>query len=485
MSTQLVERHPEAILMASKLEETRDAVAGEFFVKRKRTRYLKHPSSVDSTSAEASIRYEIYLDNAEFDGYPAQTLESMTGRMKFDAATIELPDRLNYLIESSDGDGVSLSGAMQNSASEIAQVLWQVLVVDYKGLTDVNAESLSIADIEQLNPRATIKAYSRENVIDWHYDRVNGKMQLVYIMLLEKTYKFTPDTQNREVVESFLILALDENGNYYQRKMVRSNDQALTPSERSYVKVSGQSLKWLPVLVASDKELLAGRMPLKMGYLSRICDISMMRYRMSAEYKETMRNLPPTTYTKGWTGNDHDVFKEINGGRDFIITGSGSVNNLPSSVTVEIVGVNAQVEPYERYFERSKSEARSMGAVIPESSEAAKTATEVSNAASEQNAVLSMIADSLEAVYTRLCLYCGMFEGLWGQDAIEQNMDKVSIVLPRDFANIKLSAQDRAAILNEHLGGLITKEEALLQLEAGGVLATDAETILNASDSGE
>lgn len=485
MSTQLVERHPEAILMAPKLEETRDAVAGEFFVKRKRTRYLKHPSSVDSTSPEAVTRYDIYLDNAEFDGYPAQTLESMTGRMKFEAATIEVPDRINYIIESSDGDGVSLSGAMQNTASEIAQVLWQVLVVDYKGLTDVNAESLSIADIEQLNPRATIKAYSRENVIDWHYDRVNGKMQLVYIMLLEKTYKFTPDTQNREVVESFLILALDENGNYYQRKMVRSNDQALTPSDLSYVKVAGQPLKWLPVLVASDKELQAGRMPLKMGYISRICDISMMRYRMSAEYKETMRNLPPTTYTSGWRENGMDSFASNNEGRRFIMTGSGAVNNMPEGVTVEVVGVNAQVEPYERYFERSKSEARSMGAVIPESSEAAKTATEVSNAAAEQNAVLSMIADSIEAVYTRLCLYCCMFEGLWGQDSIEQNMDKFSILLPRDFANIKLSSQDRDAIRNDYLVGLITKEEALLQLEAGGVLATDAETILNAADNGE
>jgi phospholipid N-methyltransferase len=287
------------------------------------------------------------------------------------------------------------------------------------------------------------------------------------------------------MIESYLVLALDEDGNYYQQKITKAVNSSLSTGPREYVTIKGAPLKWLPVIFPSDEELQAGKLPMELGFLSPICDLALARYRMSAEYKETIRNLPPTTYTKGWTANDHDTFKQINNGRDFIITGSGSVNNLPNDVTVEIVGVNAQVEPYERYFERSKSEARSMGAVIPESSEAAKTATEVSNAAAEQNAVLSMVADSLEAVYTRLCLYCGMFEGLWSQDAIEQNMDKVSIALPRDFASIKISAQDRAAILNEHLGGLITKEEALLQLEAGGVLATNAETILNAYDSGE
>jgi hypothetical protein len=485
MANQIVEQHPERLLMFPKLEETRDSLAGEFFIKLKTTRYLKHPSSVDSKSPEAAVRYGIYIDNAEYDNYPHNTLKSLVGRMKFEAAKVEVPPRLSYLIESADGDGMSLSGMMTNTAKEALSVKWQVIIADYKGLSDVDTESLSIADIEQMQPRVSLKAYSRDNVVDWHYERVNGVMQLTYIMLLEKAYKFIPASQHREVIESYLILALDEQGNYYQQKMVRGIDAQLSPGEPSPVSVGGQPLKWLPVLIASDEELAAGSLPREMGYVSPICELALMRYRMSAEYKETIRNLPPTTYTKGWKGNDMDTFAESNGGRRYIQTGSGSVNNLPEGVTVEVVGVNAEVQAYERYlYDTSLKRMAELGAVMPGDMKNV-TAEAVSTTAAEQNARLENLADALESVYRRLFLYAGMFEGLWSPDNIEQNMDAISIELPRDFANAKLSPQERDSIRNDFLSGLISQMEAREQLIAGGVPLEDAEAYLNRQDSGE
>ena len=480
-----IQQHPEKLLMAEKLEETRDTVLGEFFIKRKKTRYLKHQSSIDKTSPDALVRYEIYLDNAEYDNYPANTLKSLVGRMKFDDANIEMPERISYLIESVDGDGMSLTGAMTESAKQIIPVKWQVLIADYKGLSDVDTESLSLADIEALEPRATIKSYSRENVFDWHFERVDGKMQLTYIMLLEKAYKFDPATQNRESIESYLILALDENGNYYQQKMVRGADVQLTPGERSYVTVAGSPLRWLPVLIVSDEELPAGSLPREMGYLSPICELALMRYRMSAEYKETIRNLPPTTYTQGWKSNDMEVFAAANQGRTFIMTGSGAVNNLPEGVTVDVVGVNAEVQAYERYlFDTSLKRMAELGAVMPGDMKNV-TAEAVATTAAEQNARLINLADSLEAAYRRMCLYCCMFEGLIAPDAIEQNLDMVKVEITRDFASSKLTPQERDAIRNDFLAGLISNMEAREQLIAGGVPLEDAETYLDRIDSGE
>jgi hypothetical protein len=198
-----------------------------------------------------------------------------------------------------------------------------------------------------------------------------------------------------------------------------------------------------------------------------------------------MRNLPPTTYTKGWTGNDHETFKECNGGRDYIITGSGSVNNLPNNVTVEVVGINAQVEPYERYFERNTAQARQLGAVIPDDNSADKTATEVAVNSAEQNARLHGVADSIESTYIRACLYCGMFEGLWSPDSIEQNSKQITIELHREFTATKLSADEVRVIMELVMSGLKTREQAIRELEAGGWSKEDAETTLDSMDGGE
>jgi hypothetical protein len=222
-----------------------------------------------------------------------------------------------------------------------------------------------------------------------------------------------------------------------------------------------------------------------MGYLSPICELALMRYRMSAEYKETIRNLPPTTYTQGWKSNDMEVFAAANQGRTFIMTGSGAVNNLPEGVTVDVVGVNAEVQAYERYlFDTSLKRMAELGAVMPGDMKNV-TAEAVATTAAEQNARLINLADSLEAAYRRMCLYCCMFEGLIAPDAIEQNLDMVKVEITRDFASSKLTPQERDAIRNDFLAGLISQMEAREQLIAGGVPLEDAEAYLDRIDSGE
>lgn len=476
--------HENVSRMQDKVIETRAALAGEFFVKELRTTLLPHPSSVDSTSADAQERYNIYLSNAEYDGYPAQTLESLIGRMKFDSATIELPEKISYLIESADGDGLSLQGMMQNSAAEILPLKWQCLVADYQGLSDVNIEDISLEEVKRLNPRSTIKAYSRENVVNWHFERVSGALQLVYLLLREIGSTFDSVNGLRSKVESFLILGIDENGNYYQQKIVRGIDSGLETGELSYVTVNKAPLKWIPAIFASDKELAAGKLPLELGYLSPICDLALARYRMSAEYKETMRNMPPTTYVFGANTNYQEDFQKANG-RTFIMTGSGSVNVLPDGCTVQIVGGSMTTSDYLKDFEKNEKSAMALGAVIHKVDGTQKTAEEIATVASEQNARLVSLANSLEQCYRRLCLYCGMFEGLWPADAIESNLDNVAIKLTREFAKAKLSAQDRDAIRNDYLAGIIPKSEALAQLDAAGVLIEDAQMLLDMADSGQ
>lgn len=472
-----VKTHPEYNLTAVAVQSVRDAVAGSVFVKDKSTDYLPNPSEIDTTSPDAVARYNRYLQGAEWDAYPEQTLRSMLGKLRVDDAVVELPDSVAYLNEDTDGDGMSLKAMMQQSASELLQVKWQCLVADYQGLTDVAIEDISVAELSAIEARAVIKAYSRENVIYWHFSRINGKLQMSYLMLREVGTTFDQYTMVDTAVKSYLVLALDEDGNYYQQKITDGGNASLVEGERNYVTVGNAPLKWLPVQFAMDEQGVTGKLPKELGFLAPICDLTYARYQMSAEYKEAMRSMPPTRDVLGLAGTKMDQFKEANG-RSYYATGANAVNFLPEGVSVELNSGNMEVEFYERYFTANEDKIRSLGGVIVSDASSDKTATEVSTNAAEQNARLTSIADGIEAAYKRIISYCMMFEGAASQDNIESSMDLITLELNRDFAAAKLTTEEVKAIQDLYLTGLMTKKMATEKLLAGGWLMGDIEQIL-------
>lgn len=478
--------HPDYTLMQEELDNVRTALLGSPFVKAKRELLLPHPSSIDTTSKEAVMRYNAYLAGAEFDEVPGQTLKTIMGRMNFPAMTVELPDRISYLEQNIDNDGTSLIGAVENAAANVAAVKWHCLVADYRGLSGLAIDEVSKADVAAMNPRATVKQYPRESVVWWNYERIDDAMQLTFIMLRETQLDFNQQTFVGTIIESFLILSLDEDGNYYQQKLVRNTAGAgYEMGERDYVLVGNQPLKWLPVEIVSDEELNPGVLPKNLGYLAPICDLTLHRYRVSAEYKEAMRMIAPTVNTSGWTQLGWDTeFPKMNNNRGYIITGTGGINNLPEGVTMEVISASVELAGYERYFKDSESKLRALGASFATEQSKEQTATEASIANSEQTARLVSMAYQLEAAFKRVILYAGAFEGLWGVDDIESNLDQIQLMLNKEFAEQKMSPADRDGVRNDYLSGLINKEEALKQLERGGILISDAETLINSDDGG-
>lgn len=477
--------HPEYTLMQEEVKNVRTAILGSPFVKAERETLLPHPSSIDTSSPEAKMRYNAYLAGAEFDEFPKQTLKTILGRMKFNSLSVELPDKISYLIENIDNDGTSLIGAIENAAASIAPLKWHCLVTDYRGLSGLALDEVSKADVAAIKPRASIKQYPRESVIWWNYDRIDDAMQLTFIMLREVTLDFNKQTFLGTSVESFLILALDENGDYYQQKIVRNVGGAgYIMGEPDYVEVGNKPLKWLPVEIVADEELTPGKLPMDLGMLAPICDLALARYRVSAEYKEAMRMIAPTVNVIGMDSLAYKDFKEINQ-RDYVITGSGGVNLFSKDCSMEVVAAGVSLEGYEQYFKNNEAKVRALGGSFPTDQGKEQTATEANIGNAEQTARLVTMAYQLEAGFKRAILYAGMFEGIWSPDDIESNLDQIKLMLNKDFAQSKMSPQERDAIRNDYLAGLIGKEEALKQLEQGGVLISDAETLLAMDDGAD
>lgn len=477
-----ITKHPDYTLMQEEVTKVRDCVRGAFFVKLKQTDYLPHPSSLDKTSPSAKMRYQQYIAGAEYDEIPSQTLKALIGKMELESAEIEAPDRLEYLLEDADGDGMSINAMMEQAASNVLAVKWHVLVADYQGLSDLPAQDVSLADLKELKPRATIKQYSRDSVVYWHHERIGGKMQLSYICFYEQAILFNPASMVQKKIDSYLILALDENGDYYQQKVVVGSD-GLQQGERNYMQVGNSALKWLPVQIVCDEALQAGMLPQEMGYLSGIVDLTLARYQVSAEYKEAMRMLPPTTNFYGIGSLDWETFKEING-RDYVATGAGAVNIFSGDSKGELLSANIALEGYERYFKDNEAKLRALGAVFPADLSGNRTATEVQTYSEEQSSRLVGLANQLEGAFARILKYCLMFEGLIPQDNVEQSGD-VSVRLKKDFGQSRISAQDVQQIRELYMSGLIDKKEAIDQLSAGGWTISSAEELLNRGDGAD
>jgi len=399
----------------------------------------------------------------------------MIGKMRIHDATLTVPEQVNYIVTDADGDGLPLLDAIEFAANNILQMKYHALVVDYQGLGDVDLKAVSIADAREANIRSSIKQYARENIVNWHFDRVNGAMQLAWIMLLERGSDFNEETYTHEDIESYLILALDEEGNYYQQKVVYASGKK-EEGERNYVTVNGQAMKWLPVIFAADEQIPPSMLPNQIGFIGAICDLTLQKYRVSAYYKETQRNLTPTVFTSGWQVGDLEQFKILNG-RDYIATGGVVVNNLPEGVTVDIKSPAAEMTDFQWYFGKADERILSMGGASKR--EQVMTATEAEIYAAEQNSMLTSIADNLEKSFKKAITYCMMFEGLIAPEQVELETEEIVIALPRDFASPKLDVEEVKALFEAYMQGLKTKEQVVTMLANGGWDYQTAEETLN------
>lgn len=460
------------------LKLVRDSVAGEPTIKHETTEYLKHPNMLDTTSAQQQRRYAAYIDGAEFHETPSETEMSMIGQMTEGEISAEFPAQIEYLIEDSDGDGMPLSGAIENTFKNVLEAGYHILLAEMSGLTGLDTEQVSIADLKEINPRATIKHYTRESLIDWDFRRINGVMQLSLLVLREVQQERDSTTLVRTEVTTYLVLHLDDDGFYYQQKYVSQIDskQYIKDGGPYYPTVSGKKLSWIPAEIVFDREVPSGHIPERMGYLYRICSQALYRYRASADYKEALRMIQPTTFTKGWKDNDFALFKELNE-RDYIAFGAGVSNNLPNEVEVDIKGMGVEDEPFERYFDRNEKITRAMGGVIGEDEQsAALTATEARIDNSKAAAVMKSIVKNTERAMIRMIAYCGMYMGLWDQDAVEENISQILLKLPRDFGQPRMTVEEIVAAVN---ATLISKKEGTRQLVAAGKTIEEAEVILD------
>lgn len=454
----------------------RDCVEGESAIKNSDQvkLYLPDPRYVDKRNVklteQARVEYDAYLQCADYDNFPESTLSSWVGLMDIDKAEFELPSSVEHLEENADGDGLSLREMMELSASELFQMKFQGLLVEYGSeFGEFPEEEITKQQAQALGLRSSIKTYPRESIVDWDYGLVDGVKKLRYVKLKEEVTDTDFDKLTQQQYTNYLVCALDDEGYYYQKKFYKVSGigdgaESGIESEMIYPTANGQMLKSLPFILMFDQQIPAGTIPRQMGALYPICRKAISMFRTSADLNGALKIVGvPTVFTNGWKRGDIDVFKEVNDGRSNISFGTRTSNNLPNDVSVDVVQMNGTNQPLFEQMDRLQKRAKSLGAKIDDNQgEGDKTATEVRAENAKETALLVNVANSIQEGYEKAIMHAARFEG-------DENPE-FTITLNKDFTSTKMSEEERKILNQEFLSGVYTVEQYQYLLQAGGVV---------------
>ena len=449
----------------------RDAVDGEPIIKNDSNvqTYLPNPCVDIKDASEREQRYKRYVKNAEYDEIPSQTLDSICGSVfRKPVSYNNLKPVTKYLQDDADGDGLTMDEMLKIGLSELLMMRYFGMLSEYSDLSSTSLDDLTVSEARNIGAKSSVKMYPRESILNWDFKRINGMLQLSMVVLKEVDLVRKAGSFDSSEVDSYLVLGLDDDGEYYQRKFIDIDDGVW--SDYYYPLKAGSRWKFIPFEICVADNLPQGKIPEKLGYLSGICSKTLARYRTSADMKEALYlNGAPMTYSTGWDDNSLQLYKEMTG-KDYIVSSAGAHLPLPAGSSVGIMSWDMATSAYSDYMDRNEREIRALGGKFDTSDGVdQETATAAIIKAADKNGSLSNAVLNLERSVNRVLDYCAMYMG---------SDDGGEVELNREFYVQTINAQERAVISAEWQSGLISTKEALRQLEKGGVLTEDAETLL-------
>jgi hypothetical protein len=150
------------------VEKIRDVCKGADAVKAAGNEYLPFLDPSDK-SARNKKRNADYIQRAVFYAITGNTKVGLLGLAFRKDPTMTAPDKLNYLRDNADGAGASIYQQSQQVTENILEAAREGLYTDYAAETD----------------EAIILRYQAESIINWRTKRINGRDQLVLVVLRE------------------------------------------------------------------------------------------------------------------------------------------------------------------------------------------------------------------------------------------------------------------------------------------------------------
>ena len=252
-------------------EEVRDTVKGNRAIKKKGTKYLP------MLSGQEKKDYLRYQQKCKFFGATGRTLDGLHGNVfrKAPEQSSKVSKTFAKSLEDVDMLGTSLDQFVSDLIHDALQTNWGGILVDYARGT----EARSLADAEAQGLQAYLKYYQAENIINWEYRVIQGKIRLSLVVLVEPYSCPLPnDKFGYERLKKYRVLFIDSDTGQYMQEIYDEKQSLEHPSEVIQIRMNDKPLHEIPFYPCPGNE------PEK-SMLYDLAQLNLQHYQDTADYQ--------------------------------------------------------------------------------------------------------------------------------------------------------------------------------------------------------
>lgn len=303
----------------------RDTYRGERIIKQKGQTYLPATSGQIAdgmaTGQKGLTSYNAYKLRASFPEVVSDAIEAMLGVMHMKPPTIELPTKLETMLETATLNGESLEMLLR-------RINEQQLITGRLGLLlDVPSEAA-------VGVMPYIALYTAENIINWDDgSRDELVLQKMNFVALDET-EFERGSQFEwEEQKKYRILILgdpdtNEPAGIYSVGVFRDSNTTFTKTNMITPSIGGVTLEEIPFVFVNSKDIITTPDDPPLIGLAKL---ALTIYRGEADYRQSLFMQGQDTLVV--TGSTSD---------DEIRMGANAVIKLPIGAEAKFIGVDSQ-----------------------------------------------------------------------------------------------------------------------------------------------
>jgi hypothetical protein len=452
----------EVLSQLEKWGTIRDCVEGEIAVKKGKEKYLPKPQALGDPE-EIATRYKSYLTRANFYWATGRTLEGLVGQVFSKDPNIDLPPEIAFLEENIDGAGNSIKQQSKRTLSDVVSLGRCGLLADFPTLEF--GQVTTKADVQTGRIRPRVLFYSAERVINWRQTNQGGE---TYLTLLVLTEDKTESEDGFEITTKPRWRVFQCDGVQVQVTIWKENPKPKDPKDKYEIE-SG------PFTLLDHKSFAMDRIPFTFigsknndasvdaSPMFGLAAINIAHYRNSADLEESSFIVGQSTpvfagLTQDW------VDENFKNGVHF---GSRTAIPLPVGGSATLLQASPNPLPLE-LMRHKENQMRALGAKLIDESAVPETATGKVIEATSESSILSSAAKNVSEAYRKTIWFASRFLG-------EVDPEKIIFEFNTDFGFAGMDAQERAQLIAEWHGELITWEEARDSLRRAGIATIEDE----------
>ena len=318
--------HPLYSEMAKVWQRTRDAIKGDYAVKRQGRNYLYASWLPTNPTPSQTARFNAYLNNSYFMDATGQAAVNFSGMVFRKPTQYDLPPAIDQYAKDIDNSGRSINEFAKWCLTEIQATGACYVLAEHHA----SPENLTKAQQIASGVRPFLAGYTRESLINWKTQVVNGSEILTLAVLCEEVDAAT-DEFSHDFTNVYRVLRL-KDGVYTQQLY---SDDGTLGDEYVVRKADGSTYDRIQLYVAGSQSNDYGD---NVPMLSGIAELNYRHYQTTADLRDNLHIFGQSTLFV-YTNIDQERMDEYN--PNGIKVGSHVVNILEAGDKAELVSCNS------------------------------------------------------------------------------------------------------------------------------------------------